>query len=472
MATVSKQAADNLPQNVQAERAVLGACLLDPDAVLRCRDLDLRPEAFWRPAHQAIWRAILDTAARCEAVDPLTVSDALGADLPAVGGQDYLLELVTETISTVTVKDYAEMVQRTAGQREVISAAGDLAALAHAHEGPLPALYDAATARFLQAVRVTDARSHLVGDAEALVEYLTAQSETARRLEENPDALIEVPWADLGRLLGDLVPGFIHVVAAESSVGKSMYMEAIAEHNARRGHRVAFYHLELSHSYMMHRLMCRYAGGDGITMAQLRRGYAGREVSQAIDGVQAWLPRITYVHCPGWSAERVAADMQRLYAQGACDVAIVDYLQKLTLPEGKGLNSAMLIGQQAETLKNVAERLGVPVVLGSQVSRANRADHRRPTEGDIRNSGEVAERSNQVVVLHRPVRRDEQAPGAVTEKIEAYVDKNTSGETGKADLVHVFGRYLLGDAMRDEPEPEPAGGWYGEPRQRGDGEEW
>ena len=101
----------------------------------------------------------------------------------------------------------------------------------------------------------------------------------------------------------------------------------------------------------------------------------------------------------------------------------------------------------------------MPVVLGSQVSRANRADHRRPTEGDIRNSGEVAERSNQVVVLHRPVRREEQAAGAVTEKIEAYVDKNTSGETGKADLVHVFGRYLLADAVREE-EPEPA--WYGE----------
>ena len=70
-------------------------------------------------------------------------------------------------------------------------------------------------------------------------------------------------------------------------------------------------------------------------MAQLRRGYAGREVSQAIDGVQAWLPRITYVHCPGWSAERVAADMQRLYAQGACDVAIVTTSRSSRYPRAR-----------------------------------------------------------------------------------------------------------------------------------------
>jgi replicative DNA helicase len=149
--------------------------------------------------------------------------------------------------------------------------------------------------------------------------------------------------------------------------------------------------------------------------------------------------------------------MQRLYAQGACDVAVVDYLQKMTLPAVRGLNSAMIIGQQAETLKVAAERLGVPVLLGSQVSRANRADHRRPTDGDIRNSGEVAERSNQVVVLHRPTPREEQPKGAATEVIEAYVDKNTSGETGKATLVHVFGRYLLAEPVRETADP---GQWW------------
>jgi replicative DNA helicase len=449
VATVTRQTAENLPHSIDAERAVLGACLLDPDAVLRCRDLDLLPEEFYGAQHQDIWRAILAVAARYERVDVVTVGEVLG------GGAAGLIDLVTGTVSTVSVADYAEIVQRTAGQRALIAAAADVAEMAHTHDGPLDGLYDAATARFLRAVNVTEAGSHMRGDDGALLAYITAQSDTAHRLEDDPNALIEVPWADLAHLLGDLVPGFIHVVAAESSVGKTMYMETLAEHNARRGHKVAYYHLELSHSYMMHRLMCRYAGGQGVTMQQLRRGYAGPEVSQAMDGVRRWLGNITYVHCPGWSAERIAADMQRLYAQGACDVAVVDYLQKLRLPDSKGLNSAMMIGQQAETLKVAAERLGVPVVLGSQVSRANRADHRRPTEGDIRNSGEVAERSNQVVVLHRPTPREEQDKGASTEVIEAYVDKNTSGETGKATLVHVFGRYLLGEPVRETAEAMP-----------------
>jgi replicative DNA helicase len=454
---------DVLPHSIEAERAVLGACLIDPDAIWRCRAMNLRPEQFYRASHATLWRAILAVAAQSEHVDLVTLGDLLesrqnghGSELDAIGGRGELLALIADTVSTVTVRNHAEIVQRTAGQRGLVAAAGQVAELAFGHQGPLPQLYDAAMARFLSAVNVTEQGSHMTGNDEALLAYVTAQNETEHRLRDNPDALIEVPWVDLGRLLGDLVPGFLHIVAAESSVGKTLYMEAVAEHNARRGHQVAFYHLELSHAYMLHRLVCRYAGGHGVTMQQLRRGYSGSEVAQAMDNVRRWLGNITYIHSPGWSAERIAADMQRLRALGLCDLVIVDYLQKMTLTESKGLNAAMLIGQQAETLKNAAERLEVPVIIGSQVSRANRADHRRPTEGDIRNSGEVAERSNQVVVLHRPVRREDQPKGSATEKIEAYVDKNTGGETGKAELVHVFGRYLLADPVREETE-EP---WF------------
>jgi replicative DNA helicase len=463
VARVASEQADNLPHNLDAERAVLGACLVDPDAIYRVRDLNLLPDDYFHFAHRLVWRAILDVTARGRVADLLTVQDVLAGrttkgqtDLAAIGGAVALVNLVQSVGSTVTVGNHAEIVKRTAGQRRLIATAGDIAALASQHDGGLDGLYDQASQLFLAAVDVSESGSHLVGSDDALMRYLEAQADTTERLQGDPDSLIEVPWAGLRRILGDLPAGFIHTIAAESSVGKTMYMEGVAEFNAKRGHRIAYYHLELTHQFMFHRLMCRHAGGAGVTMQQLRRGYHGAEVAQAMDAVRRWLGNITYVHCPGWSAERVAADAQRLHAQGRCDLIVVDYLQKLALPEGKGLNASMLIGLQAEVLKNCAERLGVPVVLGTQINRANKHENRRPSRDDIRNSGEVDERSNQTVVLHRPVQREEQSPNAVTERIEAYVDKNTSGETGVANLLHVFGRYLLA-----EPE-ERLAQWDGE----------
>jgi len=105
----------------------------------------------------------------------------------------------------------------------------------------------------------------------------------------------------------------------------------------------------------------------------------------------------------------------------------------------------MIYGQMAETLKNVAELCDIPIILGSQVSRDYKMrDDKRPHIEDIRNSGEIEERANQVVVLHRP---DERGIADRTERVLAYVEKNTQGATGQCELVHIIGRYLLADAV-------------------------
>jgi replicative DNA helicase len=240
--------------------------------------------------------------------------------------------------------------------------------------------------------RVETRASHLYGSDDALVAYIAQQTRRRERLATNPDAMIKTGIPSLDNVLGDISPGTLHAIVARSSVGKTIYMEMVAEHNAKRGHRVAFYHLELPHEMMMDRLMARHAK---VSVNELRRGYGGRELSEAMQLVRGWYRNLVYIHCPGWGAERIAADIQRLVAREECEVAIVDYLQKITLPSGgstRGLSGAMLYGLVAEFLKNVAEIAGIPVVIGSQVSRdyKTRVDQ-RPHMEDIRNSGEIEE---------------------------------------------------------------------------------
>jgi len=447
MAKIRKSDQNLLPQNIEAEEAVLGSMLIDPDAVFRVREVNLEAGDFYRQANGEIYRAMLALADRFEPVDYLTVAAELK------NGDDAMLAgLITRTPTSVNVRHYAEIVRRTAQQRKLISVATDIVARAHEHEGPIEALYDSVSRAFFGAVDMSDPKSHLYGTDEAILEYLVRQDRRREILVKNPYALVVTGLHGLDQILDHVPAGMLHIVGARPSVGKTMMFETLAEFNAHKGHRVAFYHLELSHQLMLDRRMARHSG---IPREKLVRGYTGPETSKAIDIIKQWQDRIVYVHCPGWSAERVVADMTRLRARGECDLAIVDYLQKLTLPQNRGMNSAMLIGQQVEALKTAAEQLGIPVFLGSQVSHdwKGRAD-KRPQMSDLRNSGEIEEKANQIVMLHRPNERPWDYRGH-EEALEAYVDKNTVGGVGMAKLVHVGGRFLLADRSKNAKEPIP-----------------
>jgi replicative DNA helicase len=210
----------------------------------------------------------------------------------------------------------------------------------------------------------------------------------------------------------------------------------------------------LSTKFMLDRRICRHGA---VPFKQLQWGYDGPEVGRALDAMRRWHQNIIYVHCPGWSAERVAADITRLHAKGECDLAVIDYLQKIPLPRIPGLTTSMQIGQNAETLKNCAEVLGIPIVLPSQVNRSYKTrDNQRPTMADIRESGEIEDKANQILVLHRPDERDEGMPEDTfghTERIEIHIEKNTGGSTGRVEVLHVLGRYLYADMAHDDPYP-------------------
>lgn len=458
-ARISAQDAHLLPHDEEAERSVIGSLLIDPDAVLRTEEAGLAARDFYDRRLGWIYEAAQALAMRREPIDAFTVARELeqapdsadGNRLAVLGGDAALTALIVGTPSSVHAGYYAEIVMRDARRRRLIAAGADVAAASHQHEGDLSELYDLVSQILFGAMERSDADSHLYGGSQALGHYLDNQERRQDRLARDPDALLKTYWADVDRMVGDFQPGQLVIVGATTSVGKTMAMEQIAEANAKRGHAIAFYHLELSHQSMLDRCVARCSGIDA---RRLREGYMGEEVSRALGDISAWHDRITLIHCPGWTAERIAADIMRLHAQGRCELAVIDYLQKVSMPDRRGYSPSKLIGLQVEAFKNTAEQIGIPIVLGSQVSRYFKMTaNKRPTMDDLRDSGEIEEKANIVLMLHNPTPREDRRDDQKTEVIELHVEKNTDGPLGMTQLVHVKGRFLLGD-MTAEPEPE------------------
>ena len=441
-----------LPHDIPAERALLGSILIDHDAMPRAREVDLAPEDFYNEQHGRIYRAMLELASRYQTIDVLMVCDAMGDEGEQTRSDLY--NLMRQTPTSVHAEYYAGIVKRTSQQRRIIRVAAEMTVAAYAHDGPIETLYDAVARPFFQAIDVSERDSHHYGGDAAIMDYLEYLQRLAERDERDA---VTTGLADLDGILCEIEPGILHMVVAKSSVGKTTYMEQVAEYNAQGGKRVAYYHYELSSRLMETRRMARWSG---VPYNYLRRGRDRYEaqndegvmwrctVAHGIELMREWVGNLVMVHCAGWTAERIAADVQRLHARGECDLAVVDYLQKIPLPAMKGANTSVLLGQNSETLKNVAEMTGIPVVLGSQVRRGDHdSGNKKPSMEDIRNSGEPEEKANQIVVMHRPESRPQGERPEDThnrlERLEIYVEKNTTGAPGMANVGHLLGRFRL-----------------------------
>ena len=452
MARVTRAALNMLPHSSEAEEAVIGSLLIDPDAVWRVSETGLQAADFYGEAWGRVFEALMGLAVRSQPItDLVLVTDALAAIttpegaslLDLVGGSSELTRLITATPTAIYAAHYAKVVRDYALRRRVVALGADLASLGHAHDGEVDELRNEVMQRTLALVNTGQTEdTHLYGG----YDYLAHQEDRKQRLAADPDAFIRTGLPRLDTLLGDMQPGTVNAVVARASVGKTMMLEQMAEHNARKGKRVAFYHLELTHEYMIDRRMARYSH---VAMNELRRAYVGQEVQRAARQIAQWEQNLIYVYCPGWTAERIALDIGRLAARDECDLVLVDYLQLLALPEENRFsrNSAQVLGDMIRTLKTACAHAGAPLVLGAQVSRGYRENKdRRPLLENIRDTGQLEEFANQIIILHPEKPREEREQHAQTELIECNLAKNTGGATGLVHLVHILGRFALGEA--------------------------
>lgn len=420
-----------MPWAEEAEVAVLGAILARDDAIAAVAHL-LEPEAFYLPAHQAVYEPALALFRRGSPVNVITVTEALRAAgrLDDVGGMAYLSELLDAAPpgSAGNLEHYAGMIRDRAVLRELIQAGREIQQHALGANGDgADAVLDACLSRLFRAAE----RRHDRG----VVPVADLVMPTLEVLEREDRGLM-TGFADLDRMTWGMQPGDLWLVAARPSMGKTSLAVQILAHAAIR-ERVpcVFFSLEMSSTQVVTRMLSavarvnvRDAARRGDSMAANRLAWAASEISQApiyIDDAGSL----------GVTELRAKSRLAQIRAGGELGLIVVDYIQ---LMRGEGAESRVQeVSEISRGLKLAAKEFGCPVLALSQLSRApeGRSDY-RPRLSDLRDSGSLEQDADTVLFLYRPEyyfgesHKGEDLRG----RAELIVGKQRNGPTGKVEL--------------------------------------
>ena len=376
-----------LPQNIEAEAGVLGSLLIDPGAIVQVADF-LRPDDFYREAHREIYRAVLDLYETSDPADLITLTDELQrrGKLDEVGGISYVSSLANQVPTSANVEYYGKIVERTAILRRLISAAGQIAAVAYSEPDAAIALDEAEKLVFNVSQRFT--RDDLEPIRETLREYI----DKLDQLHEHRGTIVGVAtgFSDLDKMTGGLQKSDLIILAARPAVGKTALALSLAHNSALRfGRKIAVFSLEMSKEQLAARLLSMDAAVD---QQKLRTGNINDEewdrISEAVGRLSE--AEIYIDDTPGITMVEMRSKARRLMMEHGFDLLVVDYLQ---LMQGSGggrghENRVMEISEISRGLKGLARELNVPVLALSQLSRAVESrTEKKPQLSDLRESG-------------------------------------------------------------------------------------
>lgn len=420
-----------LPQSQEAEQAILGAIFAQSECLNKIIETLPNPNAFYRPAHQIIYDAILKLYDRNEAIDPLTVSEYLqnSGKLDEVGGRYYLGLLLSHAPLAVNAERYAQIVLDKSLLREIIFAGNRISKIGYEENEATAAIEKSEQLIFDLAQKRTNQNltqiSNLVNDT----------WEKLEQREQNKGALLGVDtgFYDLNAMTSGFQRSDLVIIAARPSMGKTALCLNIAEHiGINQKKVVAIFSLEMSKEQVVQRMVCSRAAVDANKMrfGQLqqedwtRLGVAFGDLGDA---------QIYIDDTPVMSVMEMKAKARRLKAeQGDLGLVIIDYLQ---LMEGQRPdNRVQEISDISRGLKAFARELDVPVIALSQLSRAVEArQNKHPMLSDLRESGSIEQDADMVMFIYR----DEYYNPESTNKGEAelIIAKQRNGPTGKVTLL-------------------------------------
>ena len=423
------------PHNLEAERSVLGAVLLDErhlHALLV--EEQLRPEHFYREQHGAIFGAMLELYNTDRKIDHLTVSETLrqGGKLDQVGGPAAIDELSGWVPAAGHAREYGQIVHDTAKLRDLLTASYEIQASVLAREAPARELIELAERSVLEVA--TDERQKKI---RSIREILDEETDKLHRLSISHTALTGTPsgFKDIDEKTGGFQAGNLVVLAARPSMGKSALVANIAENACLAGHGVALFSLEMSESELAQRFIASQAKIKGEA---LRRGkVAEREWPRILEAAERLSAAPLYVDdSADTGVLEVRAKCRRLHAQldGGLGLIIIDYLQ-LMRSEGRIDSRVEQVSQISRGLKGLARELGVPVIALSQLSRAveQRAQNdKKPVLSDLRESGAIEQDADVVMFIYRDeyYNHDSERPG----EADIVIAKHRNGPIGEVIL--------------------------------------
>jgi replicative DNA helicase len=420
------------PQAVEAEQSVLGSILIDADAILRVADF-LKPGDFYRSQHGDIYEAMLALHGQREPIDLVTLADELErrGRLEPSGGAGYLADLMNAVPTAVHVEHYGRIVERKAVLRNIISAAGRIAAVGYEEANDAEAAIDRA-----EGILFEVSQHRTAGGFESLSVLLGQAYDRLEYLHEHRGQILGIPsgLSQLDALLGGFQPSDLIVVAARPSVGKTSLALNIAQHAAvREGKKVAVFSLEMSREQLALRLL---SAESGINPRPLQTGFVDEtdwskiaRVMNDMASAPMWID-----DSPALSVMELRTKARRLEAeQRGIDMVIVDYLQLMqaSTPSRDG-NRVQEVSEISRGLKQLARELKVPVIALSQLSRSvEQRNSAEPRLSDLRESGSIEQDSDVVIFLYREA---EQNPDSEVELLKAKVAKHRNGPIGEVPL--------------------------------------
>jgi len=415
------------PHNVEAEEAVIGSLLIDPDAIIRVATFLNGPD-FFIERHGMVFDAIQALSARNQPADLVTLADELErrGELREVGGGAYLTSLINQTPTSIHVEYYGRIVERCAVLRRLINAAGQISRLAYRDQEA-------------DAMEVVNRAEEIIfnvspgGDKHGLQHVSVAVQELLDQvnyLQNHKGQVVGLPTGltDLDKLIGGLQRSDMVVVAGRPGMGKSSLSLNVAHHATRKlNKRVAIFSLEMSKVQLVQRLVSAETGIDSfrIRVGDIR----GNEWPTFIAASKIIHDAPIFIDdTPAISAMELRAKARRLHAEYGLDLLIVDYLQLMT-GDRKSENRQQEISYISRSIKALARELNIPILALSQLSRECEKRHdKRPHLSDLRDSGSIEQDSDVVIFIYRDdvYNPDTEFPDLA----ELIVGKHRGGPTG------------------------------------------
>lgn len=436
----------SLPHSPDAERAVLGAILLENELYDQAAEL-LTEEDFYLEPHRSLFQQMEKLSARSAAIDALTLREELKKEnkLEGVGGVGYIASLLDGVPRVGNLLEHARIVKEKSLLRKLIRSSHWILTRSFSDEDDPSDILEQA-----ERVIFEISQERVKSGFENLQDLLAKTYKQIEFLYERKEMVTGVPtgFLDLDRLTSGLQPADLVILAARPGMGKTSLALNIAQHaSVRENKSVGIFSLEMSAEQLVRRLLCGEARVDGH---RVRTGFLSKEDWRQIGQAMGKLAqaRIFIDDTPGITILEMRSKARRLKAEHGLDLLVIDYMQ---LMSGLGVGRRMAENRQQEisaisrSLKSLAKELNIPVLALSQLSRApeqRKGDH-EPRLSDLRESGSIEQDADVVLFIYRPdlYSRDEDVEESGVAEI--IIGKQRNGPTGRIQLafIHQWTRF-------------------------------
>ncbi len=419
------------PHSTETEKTILGACLLEQDALLDILEL-VKAEDFYSEAHKEIFTAIEELYRKNEPVDSLMLAEELKKrkSLEAVGGRTYIMSLADEVPTTANVKQYAQIISEKSVLRHLIKIAANITEQSFDEKSESQEVLDKAEQDILEIAQGRQKKDYV-----SLQDTFITNLETFDRLSKNEGALtgLTTGFIDLDQQTAGLQKSNLIVVAARPRMGKTAFALNIAQHVAVRENKVvAMFSLEMSKDQLLARMIC---SESLIDSQKLRAGKLDDNDWEklAMGAVVMSESKIFIDDTASISLGEMRSKCRKLKVEHGLDLIVIDYLQLMS-GSGRTNSREQEISEISRGLKALAREMDAPVVALSQLSRAPelRAD-KRPILSDLRESGAIEQDADVVMFLYRDeyYNKDTEFKNVA----EVILAKQRNGPTGTVKLI-------------------------------------